>query len=291
MHVGPRPHLDVLRRTYEARPYRRIEVRPQSSTIGAEIGGVDLAALDDQSFAEIESALYDYKVVFFRDQDISSRDHLEFASRFGELEEHPFLPAAEDEPSLVRFEKDEKVPGYENSWHTDVSWREVPAMGSVLRAIEVPSTGGDTLFCDMVAAYEGLEPALRERIDGLRAVHDFTRTFGLLLDEKTRAERRKEFPPVEHPLVRTHPVSGARALYACRAFTSHVVGLDPQASDELLRRLYAEANVPEYQCRFRWRKNSVALWDNRTAQHYASNDYWPQRRVMERAAITGERPV
>jgi taurine dioxygenase len=164
-------------------------------------------------------------------------------------------------------------------------------MGSVLRAIEVPATGGDTLFSDMVAAYEGLPDALREQLDGMKAVHDFTFSFGLGLDDKERAEKQKEFPPVEHPLVRTHPATGKKALYCCRVFTSHIVGMEREESDALLDRLYSEATVPEYQCRFHWEKDSVAFWDNRVVQHYASNDYWPQRRVMERAAIVGERPV
>jgi taurine dioxygenase len=289
--LGPRPHLDAMRREYEARPYSRIEVRPCNASIGAELGGVQLANVDDETFKEIEQAFYDYKVVFFRDQQLDAASHLAFARRFGDLEEHPFLPPSGDDSALVRFEKSEEVKGVENQWHTDVSWRERPALGSLLRAIEVPPYGGDTLFADMVAAYEGLPEELRERIDGLEAIHDFSFSFGRALDEETRKQRQREFPPVAHPLVRTHPVTGKKALYACKIFTSHIVGLPEDESRALLERLYDEATVPEYQCRFHWEANSVALWDNRSVQHYASNDYWPRRRVMERAAIIGERPV
>ena len=288
---GPRPHLDQMRREYESRPYSRIEVRPCNATIGAEITGVQLAAVNDQIFCEIEQAFLDYKVLFFRGQQLDTASHLAFARRFGELEEHPFLPASGADAALVRFEKSEEVTGVENQWHTDVSWRERPALGSLLRAIEVPPYGGDTLFADMQAAYEGLPAKLRERVDGLEAVHDFGFSFGLALDEETKKQRQQEFPPVAHPLVRTHPVTGKKALYACKVFTSHIVGLEPEESRELLERLYDEATVPEYQCRFHWEPDSVALWDNRSVQHYASNDYWPHRRVMERAAITGDRPV
>ena len=289
--MGPRPHLDAMRREYESRSYSHIEVHPCNASIGAEIRGADLGSLDDATFAEIELAFYDYKALLFRDQQIDSEGHLAFARRFGELEQHPFLPPSGDDDALVRFEKSDEVKGVENQWHTDVSWREFPALGSVLRAIEVPSYGGDTLFADMVAAYEGLPEKVRKQIAGRQAIHDFTFSFGRMLDDETRAKRQKEFPPVAHPLVRTHPVTGRKALYACKVFTSHIVGMERDESRELLAYLYDEATVPEYQCRFHWEPASVALWDNRVVQHYASNDYWPSRRVMERAAIVGERPV
>ena len=288
-YVGPRPHLDARRTEYRSRSYQHIHLVPLNATIGAEIRSVQLADLKDAEFAEIEQAFYDYKVLFFRNQDLTQAQHLAFARRFGELEEHPFLPPGSNK-EVVRFEKSDDVKGYENQWHTDVSWRERPALGSVLRAIEVPEHGGDTLFADMAAAYEGLPDDLRETIDNLYAVHDFMFAFGMTLSEDERNKKRAEFPPARHPLVRTHPVTGTRSIYACRVFTSHIEGISRQESDALLDRLYDEALVPEYQCRFKWEANSVALWDNRVVQHYPSNDYWPQRRVMERAAIIGERP-
>ncbi|MCH6560859.1 MAG: TauD/TfdA family dioxygenase [Myxococcales bacterium] len=291
LHYGPRPFLHEMREELEQAPYKRITLRPLSPTIGAEIGGVDLGDLDDETFAEIERAHLDYKVIFFRDQDITTEQHLAFARRFGELEEHPFLPSKEGYEKIIRFAKDEDVKGVENVWHSDVSWREQPSLGSVLRAHEVPSVGGDTLFSDMVAAYQGLDDELKAKLEGLRAVHDFTHTFGLVLGPEALAEKQKEFPAVEHPVVRTHPVTGKKAIYVNAVFTSHIVGMEREEGDRLLRFLYREAAVPEYQCRFRWQKNSIAFWDNRSVQHYAASDYWPQQRVMERVTVIGDRPA
>jgi taurine dioxygenase len=163
-------------------------------------------------------------------------------------------------------------------------------MGSVLRAVEVPRAGGDTLFADMAAAYDNLPADLRARIDGLTAVHDFTLPFGRSLDADELARRQAEFPPVEHPVVRRHPRTGRKTLFVNAVFTTHIVGLRPDASEDLLRLLFRQARVPEYQVRFQWAAGSIAFWDNRATQHYAVNDYFPQRRVMERAAILGDRP-
>ena len=272
--------------------FERIELKPLSPTIGVEIGGVDLREpLDDQTFAEVEKALHGFKVIFFRDQPITIQQQLEFAARFGELEEHPFLPAKDGHGEVIRFEKDEDTVGVENIWHSDVSWREIPSLGSVLHAREVPEVGGDTLWADMEAAYEGLPDEVRERIDDMVAVHDFTRSFGHFLKPEELAEKQKEFPAVEHPVVRTHPVTGRKSIYVNIVFTSHIVGLTNEESDELLGFLCRQASFPEYQCRFRWEKDSIAFWDNRQCQHYAANDYWPMRRVMERVTVIGEKPA
>jgi taurine dioxygenase len=285
---GPR----VVRRVpdgWEDRPYERLKVRGLSPTIGAEIGEVDLASVDDELFRELHRCLLEWKVLFFRDQRIGPDEHRAFASRWGELEEHPFIQAG-DTPDVVRFEKGDRAKGYENLWHTDVTWRECPALGAVLRAIEVPEVGGDTLFADMGAAYDNLPDALRARVDGLQAVHDFTPSFGALLDAKNRAEMQARFPAVSHPVVRTHPETGRRTLFVNAIFTTHIVGLEPAESRELLALLCRQAAVPEYQCRWRWRAGDVAMWDNRAVQHYACSDYAPARRVMERVAIVGDRP-
>ena len=288
--LGPRDFLHKEQEALEHAPYERITLRPLSPTIGAEIGGVDLASVDDETFAEIERAHLDYKAIFFRKQDISTEQHLAFARRFGDLEEHPFLAAKDGYDKIVRFAKSDAVKGVENVWHSDVSWREVPSLGSVLRAIEVPQVGGDTLFSDMIAAYEGLDDALKTRLEGLKALHDFTHSFGLAMGPEELAEKRKQFPAAEHPVVRTHPVTGRKSLYVNAVFTSHIVGVEPEESDRLLEHLYAQAVIPEYQCRFRWEKHSIAFWDNRSVQHYAASDYWPQRRVMERVTVIGDRP-
>lgn len=289
-HAGPR-HLRPTYDPGERVPYERITVEPLSPTVGAEIGDVSLAQpLDDETFKELRRALLEYKVIFFRDQDITPEQHVAFASRFGELEVHPFVPHREGHPAVMVLKKNANIGGYENVWHSDVTWRLAPSLGSVLLAREVPAVGGDTLFCDMYSAYEGLDDDVRAALDGLRAVHDFTRTFGIFLDKDELAKKQKEYPPAEHPVVRTHPETGRKGLYVNAAFTSHIVGMDRTESSRLLELLYRQSAVPEYQCRFRWKPYSVAFWDNRAVQHYASSDYYPQRRLMERVTIVGDTP-
>lgn len=287
--AGARP---LSRLGDDAQPvaYDRFEVRPAGPTIGAEICGVDIGApVDDELFAQLDRALLEWKVLWFRDQDISGGEHRDFARRWGELEVHPFLPAGEV-PEVVRFDKGPNESGYENIWHSDVSWRLEPSLGSVLRCITPAERGGDTLWADMYMAYQCLDDETKERIEDLRAVHDFTASFGLGMGADKLAEMREQYPPAEHPMVRTHPRTGRRLLYVNEVFTTHVVGLEAGESAALLAYLSAQARIPEYQCRFRWEANSVAFWDNRCTQHYAVSDYAPQRRVMERATIIGDRP-
>lgn len=289
---GPRPYLKTRHETLSQLKWKRIVAKRISPCLGAEISGVDLRKpLDSETFDEIHAALLAYRVIFFRDQDISSAEHMAFARRFGELEEHPFIPSDAPDSEVVRFDKDEKMVGVENVWHSDVSWREIPSLGSVLRANIVPDIGGDTLFADMVAAYECLDEETKALLEDKRAVNDFTQAFGMMLSAEELAEQQRKFPAVEHPLVRTSRDTGEKSIYANGAFTSHIVGMDREDSDALLGRLFLEACVPEYQCRFKWRKDSIAFWDNRVVQHYATNDYWPQRRQMDRVTIIGDRPI
>jgi taurine dioxygenase len=288
---GPRPALRAERQHLEALRFDRIGVHPLAATIGAEISGVDLGQLDDLTFAEIERAFFAYKAIFFRNQDISTEDHLGFAKRFGPLEEHPFLPAKQGYEAIVEFSKDDKVIGVENVWHHDVTWRKQPSLGSVLRAVEVPAVGGDTLFADMALAYDCLDDDVKQRIDGLVAVHDFSQSFGLGMSPEKLREQQARFPPAQHPVVRTHPTTGRRCLYVNSIFTSHIEGMPAEESEQLLDFLYRQSDVPEFQCRFRWQKNSIAFWDNRAVQHYASSDYDPQRRVMERVTVIGDEPA
>jgi len=289
-HFGPRPWVRAERERLAALRFERIDVEPVGTTLGAEIRGVHLGRLDDATFAEVERAFYEYKVIFFRDQDISTEEHLAFAARFGELEEHPFLKAKEGYGQIVQFAKDERVVGVENVWHHDVTWRLRPSLGSVLRSVDSPRVGGDTLFADMTAAYEGLPQEVKRRVDGAVAVHDFTHSFGQMMSPGQLAEQQAKFPPARHPVVRTHPVTGRSCLFVNAIFTSHVEGMSEEESKALLDQLYRQADVPEYQCRFAWQKNSVAFWDNCAVQHYASSDYDPQPRVMERVTIIGEPP-
>lgn len=289
---GPRPYLAQRSLELGKLEWDRIRVTRLNATIGAEISGVDLCQpVDAKTFAEIRSALLAYRVIFFRDQDLTAKHHLDFARLFGELEEHPFIPSDAPDAEVVRFDRDADTKGVENIWHSDVSWREVPSLGSVLRAHIVPDLGGDTLFADMVAAYECLDDETKQKLEGKVAVHDFTQSFGSLLSPEALAEKQLEFPAVEHPVVRTSADTGERSLYLNAVFTSHIVGMDREESDQLIARLVRESCTPEFQCRFQWRKNSIAFWDNRVVQHYAASDYWPQRRQMDRVTIIGERPV
>jgi taurine dioxygenase len=289
--VGPFTHLAAERDRLTSLRWRHFDARQLGSTVGAEISGVDLTVdQPDEVIAELRQALYDYKVIFFRDQPMNPSQHVAFARRFGELELHPFLPSNTGEPELVRFEKTAEVSGYENSWHHDVTWRVCPSMGAVLHAVSVPDHGGDTLFADMYAAYDALDEATKAEIDERIAVHDFTQTFGHQMTRDERQQAQEQYPQVEHPVVCRHPGTGKLHLYVNRPFVSHIKGLEPEASRGLLDRLCRQADAPEHQCRFTWSKDAVAFWDNRAVQHYASSDYWPHRRTTERASIIGARP-
>jgi taurine dioxygenase len=268
---------------------------PLTPTIGAEVQGIDLREpLDAAALGALRTALLDWKVLFFRDQDITTGQHLDFARAFGALEVHPFAPHKDGYPEVLAITHDRDRPGRENTWHSDVTWRIEPSLGSVLRAVEVPDIGGDTLFADMVAAYEGLKDEVKEKIEGRAALHDFAhfregmRKRGMSEDEIEAFN--VQYPKVEHPIVRTHPETQRKGLYVNAGFTQHIVGMDEQESKSLLKHLYAQAAIPEYQCRFRWRTNSIAFWDNRSSQHYAASDYWPAVRRMERVTIAGDRP-
>ncbi len=293
LRIGPAP----TRRTpedFELRPYERLSLAPLSPTIGAEVSGYSLdQPLDDTTRAELHQALLEWKVLFFRDQDITRDQQRDFALGWGELEQHPFYayvqPDQNDE-DVVRLAKDAANSGTENEWHTDVTWSLRPSYGAVLRAVEVPELGGDTLFADAGAAYDDLPDELKERIDDLVAVHDWRRTFGLAMPDEDRERLAQVFPAIEHPVVRLHPETGRRTLFVNAFFTSHVLGLSDAESHELLAMLYRQFTRPEFQCRFRWRPGSVAFWDNRAVQHYASSDYAPQRRVMDRISVAGDVP-
>ena len=234
-------------------------------------------------------------MLFFRDQEITTDQHLAFARNFGGLEVHPFAPEKPGYPEVLAITHNRESRGKENFWHSDVTWREKPSLGSILRAIEIPPLGGDTLFADMYAAYDGLSDEIKAKIEGAYAVHDFAHFRKLLVKQGKTPEEveafNKLYPMMEHPVVRTHPETGRKAIYVNVAFTQHIVGMDKAESDVLLKHLYAQAAIPEYQCRFRWQPHSIAFWDNRASQHYAASDYWPAGRRMERVTILGDRPV
>ncbi|WP_329392570.1 TauD/TfdA dioxygenase family protein [Streptomyces sp. NBC_01716] len=275
---------------WEDRPYELFELVPQSATIGAEIRGLDLSVPPSPALRdELNRALLEWKVLFFRGQRLTSDAQRAFAVAWGELETNPLVATAGDAKDVARFDRT-AVPTFENVWHTDVTFRERPAMGAVLQLREVPPAGGDTLWADMAVAYDNLPRDVKDRIDGARAVHDFVPGFARYSPAEHLARFQDVFPPVEHPVVRTHPETGRRMLFVNTSFTTRIVGLPREESDRLLRLLFQQAHVPEYQVRFRWQAGDIAFWDNRATQHYAVADYGTHRRIAERVAIAGDRP-
>ncbi len=281
-----------------------IRVEPLTCAIGAELSGVSLgdASRDDGLFAQIKELLLKHKVLFLRDQDITRAEHVAFARRFGELEDHPVAGSDPEHPGLVQIYKspDAPIDRYENAWHTDGTWRDKPAMGCVLRCVECPPVGGDTMWANMALAYENLPAHIKTQIAPLRARHSIEASFGAVMPIDKRLALKAQFPDAEHPVVRTHPETGEKVLFV-NGFTTHFTnfhtpanvrfGQDavPGAAD-LLRYLIMQAYVPEYQMRWRWKPNTVAIWDNRSTQHYAVMDYPPCHRKMERAGIMGDTP-
>ncbi|EFV12195.1 TauD/TfdA dioxygenase family protein [Segniliparus rugosus] len=279
---------------FDSRPYGLFGLVPASPTIGAEISGVRLSGgLAPEVLAELRRALLEWKVLFFRDQDIARQEHREFAALWGGLEQHPFMRyhGKQDDVDVVSLAKNDMAAGTENVWHNDVTWRPDPSFAAVLRAVEVPDLGGDTMWSDTAVAYDLLPDGLKERIDHLEAEHDWIQSFGRMMPEQEIERLRPDFPPVTHPVVRVIPETGRRVLFVNRVFTTRIVGMDEAQSRELLEDLYLRMNRPEFQVRLRWQPNTVAMWDNRTCQHYAVSDYFPKRRVVERISIVGDRPV
>ena len=281
-----------------------MRIEPLTCAIGAELVGVNLAdAIDDDDlFGEIRQALFTHKVLFLREQGITRTEHVAFASRFGTLEDHPVVGSDPEHPGLVQIYKtpDSAPDRYENAWHTDATWREAPQFGAVLRCVECPPVGGDTMWANMALAYARLPEHIKTMIEGLRARHSIEASFGAVMPAEKRLALKAQFPDPEHPVVRTHEFTGEKILYV-NAFTTHFTnfhtpdrvrfGQDHSpGSGDLLRYLISQAQVPEYQVRWRWQPNSIAIWDNSATQHYAVMDYPACHRKMERAGIVGTRP-
>jgi len=281
-----------------------IRVEQLACAIGAELSNVSLGAAsrDAGLVAEIRALLLKHRVLFFRDQDITRAEHVAFARYFGELEDHPVLGSDPDHPGLVRIYKsaDTPVDRYENAWHTDATWREKPPFGCVLRCVECPPVGGDTMWANMALAYEKLPADVKAKIVHLRARHSIEASFGAAMPIEKRLALKAQYPDAEHPVVRTHPETGEKVLFV-NGFTTHFTNYHTATNVRygqdyspgaalLLNYLISQAFIPEYQVRFRWRPNSVAMWDNRSTQHYAVMDYPPCDRKMERAGIIGDLP-
>jgi taurine dioxygenase len=281
--------------------YRTIQVHPISGALGAEISGVDLSRdLDASVIGEIRRALVENCVIFFRDQHLTPEQHLAFGRRFGELQIHDFVEGMADNEQILEVRKEEnETRNFGGGWHSDVSYLEKPALGSVLYAREVPAYGGDTMFANQYLAYETLSDGLKDMLGEMRAMHSARKSYGLYAPraaDKSRSSMGIRFTAeahaeVDHPVVRTHVESGRKCLYVHGGFTTRFQDMTEEESAPLLDYLYEHAVRPEFTCRFRWEKGSIAFWDNRCVQHNAINDYHGQCRVMHRVTIEGERPV
>ena len=275
--------------------YSRIQVRPASTALGAEILGLDLATpLAGSAIDEVRQALFDFGVVFFRDQQLTPEQHLGFARHFGDINVNRFFAAVDGYPEIAEVRKEpEQHKNIGGNWHTDHSYDAAPAMGSILYAREVPETGGDTLFASMYAAYEGLSEGLQQALERLQALHSSRHVFGVQADGGRGDLSGRVLNPqcatqdAVHPVVIRHPGSGRKALYVNPAFTVRFDGWTEAESQPLLRYLYQHAAQPEFSCRFHWRQGSVAFWDNRCTWHYALNDYHGHRRLMHRVTVEG----
>ncbi len=278
--------------------YQTIQATPLSSALGAEISGIDIArGISDEQFSELRQAFVDYGVIFLRDQQISPEQHIAFAERWGQINVNRFFKACDDYPLIAEVRKEaEQKTNIGSRWHTDHSYDQRPALGSILYAREVPSVGGDTLFASMYAAYNGLSDGLKRMLLSMRAEHSSRHSFGAgaysdaAIDD---LDGRVGNPAAAtqdaiHPVVIRHPLSGRPALYVNREFTLRFEGWTDAESQPLLEYLYAQASQNEYSCRFNWRKGSIAIWDNRATHHCALNDYHGERRLLHRITIEGE---
>ena len=271
--------------------YLRISVEPLTPAIGAEVSGVDLReSLDDETYAEIRRALLAHGVIFFRGQSIDHEQHVAFGRRFGELHIHPASPCVDGRPELMRVHTDASSTRQNgHQWHSDVSCDEEPPMGSVLHLHTVPEHGGDTLFSSMYAAWDALSAPMKALLAPLEARHESAHLYDHLYGDET-VRRRNEWPSAVHPVVRTHPETGRKALFVNSIFTRRILGVTESESRALLELLFEHVANPHFQCRFRWRRNSVAFWDNRCVQHHAMWDYFPETRSGTRVTVAGERP-
>jgi len=269
-----------------------LDLIPLNASFGAEVRGLDMAAVDDTTRDELRKAWLDHKVLVLRDQHVTTEEHIAFGRIFGDLEVHPFTDNLDGHPEIVVLEAggDSGKAFVAAGWHSDVTWRAEPSMGSILRGREVPSVGGDTCFADATAAYARLSDEWKERVDGLFAIHDYARVFASRVKPDEEAEIRERYPPQRHPVIRTHPETGARGIYTNIGFTSHVEGVGDEESRAILRHLERAIMDPSVQIRVRWRPDTFVMWDNRAVQHAATTDFFPHYRRMERVTVVGDRP-
>ena len=271
------------------------ELKLLSGALGAELYGVNLAKdLSNDVLKEIRRLLVEHEVIFFRDQDISHEQHKQIAHFFGPLQTHPAYGTVPDFPEITILESTAEKPTKIEKWHTDMTFREHPPMGSILRSKICPPSGGDTLWSSMTSAYEALSKPMKDLLDNLNAEHDFSHGFKESLAEPGGRERLKDAikdnPPVIHPVIQTHPESGKKVIFVNTLFTTKIIELSADESNSILNFLYDYIKTPEFTCRFNWEPNCIAFWDNRSTQHKPVNDYFPSHRMLERITIDGNKP-
>ena len=265
--------------------------------IGAQVSDVDLSRpLSDAQFEQLYHGLLRHQVLFLRNQLITPEQQRALAIRFGDLHIHPVYPHAEGVEEIIVLDTHQDNPPDNDNWHTDVTFIETPPAIAILASKLLPETGGDTLWSSGIAAYEALSEPFKQLLSGLQAEHDFKKSFQEYKYRKSEEEHQRwqqavaKNPPVQHPVIRTHPVSGRKALFVNEGFTTRLLGLRDKESEALLNFLFWHTAKPEFQVRWRWQQNDVAIWDNRVTQHYANADYYPARRIMHRATVLGDKP-
>ena len=272
-----------------------MNVKRVAGAIGAELQAINLAdGIDGELAATLRALLNEHEVLFLRDQAISVADQKALAEVFGPLQTHPAYGTVEGFPEVMILESTRDNPSKIEVWHSDMTFRQHPPSVTVLRGITIPEVGGDTLFASMTAAYEGLSPGMQSYLEGLTAVHDFSHGFRESLAEPGGRERLADAvaanPPVRHPVVQTHPETGKKVLFVNALFTTHIEGLPPLESAEVLQFLWRHASLPEFTCRFSWAPDSLVLWDNRSTQHKPVNDFFPATRRLHRVVSEGDQP-
>jgi taurine dioxygenase len=280
---------------FEVKEYSKFSLRPLSPTVGAEITGIELSKSPSQDEREeLQRAMLEWKVLVFPSQPMTEVEFLAFGRLWGTLM-IPAMTKLRKIPEVMELAKGPDQRGEENIWHSDQPWQVRPPAITILRALQIPPVGGDTLFADMAAAYDDLPDEIKVAVRGLQAEnihpvlwgsHDYGPAHSLT-DEEIQ-ERRKKYPPQAHPVIRTHPMTGRQSIYVDINHTSRIYDVDPELGEDLMEALVRRAAIPEYQCRIRWSKDTIAMWDNRSVQHYACSDYWPQIRVMQRMIVEGD---
>ncbi len=276
--------------------HERIIIEPTAGALGAELSGVDLRKpLDAQTVAEIRDALFEHLVIFFRDQDITSEQYLAFARQFGDILPYPLVQGLDDFPDIVPVLKlPHETVNFGGLWHADTTYLTEPPMGAILRARELPPRGGDTIWANMYLAYETLSDGMKRILDGLTAMFSSEKAGAT----STREDRRNDAPKddsglattAEHPVVRTHPVTGKKILFVNYGHTTRFTDMTEAESKPLLDYLFQHQIRPEFTCRLRWRPGTIAFWDNRASQHNPVNDYHGYKRLMHRITLAGEKP-